>query len=581
MKLLLTALLCLLLAGCSPPAESPPTEAIPIPREIPDSLRNQYSREVEAVSLPLEEVQQILTTDDGLLLRSHNTLMLLDADFQPTASCTLDFEPEISHCGDTVSVFDSGSRTLFLLDLSLEEIRRLEFPRELSGSPVLAADEVYYCTDSGIYCWDPESGIRRRIRESVYDSQNLVGIHREDTVLQCRIREGQRQRDLFLDSQTGQLLQELDTTAQLDTSGGRYYCIFSSGSTENLLFSSDSGTPMEFFPESTASQTRFLPHLHAALTLENSVLGCYDLRTGFLRDTLTLHHIPKAILEWNEKILLLVSHDGQDILLLWGPRETPEQGTSRIRSHYTAEDPDLSGLRLCRDAAGTLSEVLGLDVLVWTDATAVTPWDYAFVPEHRPPVAQEQLQLLEACLSRYPKEILSQTAAHFDSLKFCLVQSISGTTSQHSLSTATGIQFLNGQDAHVVLAAGPYMEQALYHELFHVMESHILGRSNALDRWEELNPAGFSYDLDLAANSRRNSGVYLEGSHRAFVDTYSMSFPKEDRARIFEYAMLPDMEHLFRSSVMQSKLSAICTGIREAYGLKSTEAPLPWEQYLQ
>ena len=31
---------------------------------------------------------------------------------------------------------------------------------------------------------------------------------------------------------------------------------------------------------------------------------------------------------------------------------------------------------------------------------------------------------------------------------------------------------------------------------------------------------------------------------------------------------------------MQRKLTALCQGIREAYGLKKLEETLPWEQYL-
>ena len=60
-----------------------------------------------------------------------------------------------------------------------------------------------------------------------------------------------------------------------------------------------------------------------------------------------------------------------------------------------------------------------------------------------------------------------------------------------------------------------------------------------------------------------------------------MSFPKEDRARIFEYALLPGNREVFTPERMQSKLLAVCTGIREAYGLKNDSRIFPWEQYLK
>jgi hypothetical protein len=59
-----------------------------------------------------------------------------------------------------------------------------------------------------------------------------------------------------------------------------------------------------------------------------------------------------------------------------------------------------------------------------------------------------------------------------------------------------------------------------------------------------------------------------------------MNYLKEDRARVLENAMLPGKQEVFQSEYMQRKLTAICTGLREAYGLKKHPEVLPWEQYL-
>ena len=59
-----------------------------------------------------------------------------------------------------------------------------------------------------------------------------------------------------------------------------------------------------------------------------------------------------------------------------------------------------------------------------------------------------------------------------------------------------------------------------------------------------------------------------------------MTYPKEDRAEIFAYAMEVGNEDYFVSDVMQSKLKQICKGIREAFGWKKDERIFLWEQYL-
>ena len=66
----------------------------------------------------------------------------------------------------------------------------------------------------------------------------------------------------------------------------------------------------------------------------------------------------------------------------------------------------------------------------------------------------------------------------------------------------------------------------------------------------------------------------MQPDTRSFVDTYSMSYPKEDRARIFEYAMTAGNEPLFAASPLQYKLKMLCQGIREAFGLKKIPGKL-------
>ena len=113
-----------------------------------------------------------------------------------------------------------------------------------------------------------------------------------------------------------------------------------------------------------------------------------------------------------------------------------------------------------------------------------------------------------------------------------------------------------------------------------MIDTQVISRTNAYDSWDNFNPSDFTYDNSYTANQNRDGSKYLTPGSEAFIDTYSMSFAKEDRARIMEYAMTPGHEALFRSSILQSKLKQICIGIREAFCLEAFPESFLWEQYL-
>ncbi len=587
---LLALLLCLVsLWGCAkvePPLSVPSvTQPSPVLLEAEASLAQRYSMDVHVLSQ--KDVRRMWDLPGGyLLLSGQRLLTVLDEGFTQTASLTLgfDLEHDALHVGETISLFDAPQQALLILDAALQEIHRIQLPSDQIGTPIASArgTSVYYATAHGIYHWDLESGIRRRIQEGFYNSPSLTDLHKEDTILQIQ-DTGSPTR--FLSTQTGQLLQQTQEEFTLTTQGNHFYATVPIGAMSLPVFGIFDGIPQVLLPEDLFSQPIYLPKLEAAVTLSQQEnrwqMQYYHLPSGALWGELELEekHCPLSILSGSNDVKILIYDPEYDYCAIMTWVVVPEPNTGKYTDAWYPDDvPNQAGLAACQRYAQDISQTYGIKVKIWEEAVQVQPWDYRFQPEHLYQVLLRGLEQLDACLARYPKNILPDTANHFGSLNFCLVRSIAGNSPSQSLNTPTGIQFLDSDDAYVVIALGPYMEQAIYHELFHVMETHIWGNSTALDHWNLLNPGGFSYDCDFAANLHRNSGVYLEGSHRAFVDTYSMSFPKEDRARIFEYAMLPNQDHLFQAPAMAAKLTAICQGLREAYHL--AEEDLPWEMYL-
>ena len=115
----------------------------------------------------------------------------------------------------------------------------------------------------------------------------------------------------------------------------------------------------------------------------------------------------------------------------------------------------------------------------------------------------------------------------------------------------------------------------------HIIDSRVLTFCKAYDDWNKLNPKGFQYNYGLVSELSATDRRWTVGSDRAFLDLYSMTYPKEDRARIMEYAMADGYEAGFRSETMQKKLRTLCLGIRQAFDLETFAKPLRWEQYLE
>ena len=357
---------------------------------------------------------------------------------------------------------------------------------------------------------------------------------------------------------------------------------------QSLLLSGNAGEPPELLlPGETWQHQFYLPEDHAAVTVSISASGSrlnyYELNTGAIRSSLCLETTTtvKNIVNCKGHAVYILADDpagNGPVLYRWDVlRQAPDpSNTAVFKTVYsTADNPDLEALAACQEYAETIGRKYGIQVRIWEDAVQTQPWDYRFQPEYLAPVLQKELKLLDLRLAQYPPSILEQTKSHFEALTICLVRKITGTGDDRSLSSATGIQFFQDKEAYVVITTGKHSEQALYHELYHVMETHILTESTALDSWKDLNPAGFLY-----GGNQPDADVYLQGQTRAFVDRYSMYYLKEDRARILENALLPGKQEVFQSEYMQRKLTAMCSGIREAYGLKKHPEVLPWEQYL-
>lgn len=603
MKHLMAGLLALLLlTGCAATPQSEPAAVLSpetVATEGPSGLW-EMGHPLEVASqgalrvYPLEEnAYAIYAMGESLLLLSGDEttrLTRLSGEALEIAAITdLDFflEPEtLTVTATGLSFFDPERNQMVTLDASLKEIRHIALPSGDIRTPLLSHDgeALFYCTDTAIKAWDLIQDITRTVAE-MEKGQTLTGIYQNGTILQCRTEDGAQLRS----AQDGRLLWDGEALG-FSTDADRYYGVFPAKEGATLVFGQVGEEPRVLTPADPNGDTYFLPRQNAALSLcpvtEGQIrLDYYDLTTG--RRTACLPMRTEGMLldlEGTDNgwvYLLAENPDGQKTIYRWDPKNPAvNDGTIYVGPYYTAENPDYHGLLALQARAAEMGKRYGVEILLWDDALLCQPWDYDLEIEYRIPLLEARLSQLDIWLSQFPSGFLATTAENFSALKICLVRSITGTPESGSLETADGIQFFSDTNAYIALAAGDAAQQTFYHELYHVMETQLLNKSTALDQWDNLNPAGFSYDYDYTANATREVGSWLDADIRCFVDQYAMSYPKEDRARLFEYAMVPGSEDLFAASPLQHKLKTLCQGIREAYDLKTYPEALPWEQYL-
>lgn len=617
-KILPLLLACLLLLGCSQksglsgvPAASEVSAPAPQAAGLYDQghyLEQETGGAVTCYPLDTEEdtgiylMGQLLLVmredTDGTLMEvySGDTLQLEAALDTPLH----DFlrEPSLRIFDTGISYYDRQQEESVLLDTQLRVVRQVAAPEGLVGVPLLSDDgkTLFYCTASAVRALDTDSGLSRVLKEIAVQEVSASALIMDGRVMQCEMKDGDTVKTVFISTENGQLLGQLPQTAQVETYGGSFYASFLDGTgwgaLEILSYGqSESGAKLMDLPGS-ASFLNFLPRREGAVAWQyrqepgGLEISLYALSSGKRVSALSLPQYIQPLQAASRpdgKIYLLLrgASEKGDVLCLWNPEKTAVEDPRNYTAPYSSPDaPDNEAMEACREYARDLSQQTGVTILVGEDAAAYQPRDYRIQAEYLATVTQRELELLGQHLSNFPDGFLATLAGNFDGLNLCLVRSASGSAGTGSLDAAAGLQYWDGATVYIALCTVEDTEYSLYHELCHLIDTQVMNNSSAYDTWEKFNPSDFSYDNDYIQNRSRDGSKYLTPGSEAFIDTYSMSFPKEDRARILEYAMTSGHEALFQSSILQSKLKQICIGIREGFGLTDSPERYLWEQYL-
>lgn len=203
------------------------------------------------------------------------------------------------------------------------------------------------------------------------------------------------------------------------------------------------------------------------------------------------------------------------------------------------------------------------------------------------------LNILDEELSKYPEGFMEQIRyENLNTIHFYIASDLIGTSSG-TLNTAGGFQMEIGNES-VIAVDFTYFAVArttIHHELGHCIDD-MLTYNGYIDEqmWNMYNPVSvtggtiYTDTYDLFGNygdeiyAYSSNGENYDNSY--FVDTYSMTFPTEDRARIWENIMSDEgYVDWSRTPHLTAKLNYYAECIRHNFDSTGWNE-VRWEKYM-
>lgn len=606
MKHLFVLLLAFFLAGCT--AEAPdPTTSPPPPPQVTDSTEPEpftqptvlrSTRALAVYDVGIADLRGIypMGTDMVLISGGEETLLTVLSDnraeitAQKTLPCSVHPEDGTMQINENgIAYYDRVQNAIVYLNTDLLETRQVFLPDNIGGNVLISPDwnTLYYCTSQAIHALDLQSSTPRMIRGHSVVSQTLTGLYLNGQILACQVSYDDGYSEcLYLSTQTGS---SCDTDRQLDrlyTDESTYLTTFRDGSVNLWLTGKRDSDPWML----NVSQNAEVLPLYASdalIVLEQTgsqtELSYLESLTGRRTGAITLDLAGEILhITGSDGIVWFLATDtasGDPLLYRWNPDWSRVWGpSSYYKPYYTAQNPNTAELLRLQYRANVLGERYGIHISIGEDVLQYQPSDCVFETEYRIAAYQRDLAVLESALSNFPTDFFKNAAFGTRNRKLT-VSLLRGIYEGSRQISQPGKQYWLEESAYIALVMGEELERSFYHQLCHIIDNRVIGTSAVYDDWASLNPDGATYANSYLLDRIEAEEDWFSGDSRAFTDLYAMTYPREDRARLLEYAMTPGNSEVFASEIMQKKLSTLCLGIRQAFELDPSTAYL-WEQYL-
>ena len=280
--------------------------------------------------------------------------------------------------------------------------------------------------------------------------------------------------------------------------------------------------------------------------------------------------------------------------------EEPSTVIDDIDEVYTLSDitpgpcpEEFADLRARADA---MEEKYGAKIHI-SDECKVFMGTYVVSPLNDYDQIEAALDMFDTAMAKYPEGFFKQFSGDdvwLNGIHYYITSTLTGVGDQDRLDYAGGFQMQYEDYLAIVMDCGEWnlSEETFHHETSHAIESRINATNDVWldeDSYNSLNPSEDCYTYsysDYASggmSDQMDSYLYTYNDNLDevyFCDSYSLTRPTEDRARIFQYIMMEDpWTNVSACPHLMEKLEWSAKLIRDVFDDTNWEDVF-WERYL-
>ncbi len=598
----------MILTSCKKPAATPPSPPDPPAPPAPTILDDKVLVDgalycVDSVNVINGVQQQIHLFGEHLLVygtqfnqngSARNGISLLDtATGQVVKSITTPNTTQVQVLHNSLALLEHYRGMVTILDENLEEQTTVQVDFS-DGLLTLSPD------GNTLYGVRPQDGLfvkNLTTGEShtlLTNAQNLYGGEMTDTTLALSYTDQQSQRHeiALLDLTTGEILSvPFDGVFSSPQKAGDNWLCSVFGETGKYFFGTEN-RPYDLTLKEKYSTATFLHDPDRILVRryseEGMELSIYALDGTFLSRVM-VDGTPTNLLWWQGGYLFLATDErGGDHLFFWDVG-APASGESL--PFAPAYEPPAAGTVVSQTLytrAEELGEQYGVEIAI-AEQIDDDYLDFTATPELDEILISKALDGVESVLSQFPKNFLPQL--RYGTLQTLEIHLTGAVYRPSTPETVSGFDSFSGftetRAAKIVVVLDitkpATMAQTFCHEMVHVINGKLAFdaslRSDALyseEAWQKLNPTTFQY---AGTYDQMPMEYFNDGLDAYFMDLYSRTYAKEDRARILEHAMVGNA-WMFSTPQRKAKLQYLCDCIRDCFDTTDWPEKTFWEKAL-